>query len=190
MKWIRGLAQLLFGPYLLYRIYSVGTSGCAELQPCGWTIGPQHDAKEFARTDDPEFRYLADREFPGEDAYCWSARMDGQLTSGIWFWGGDRGSKREEGFWPLLPGEAKVVQVTTHRRFRGRGIAPQLIEYATHEMGKLGFHRLFARVWHSNRASIRAFTKAGWSSVAYVVVLYPFRSNRRWCFVFKKRTIR
>jgi RimJ/RimL family protein N-acetyltransferase len=57
---------------------------------------------------------------------------------------------------------------------RGKRIAPALIEASLHDVRRHGFERAYARVWHSNHPSLRAFQSAGWQRVATVVELHPF----------------
>jgi L-amino acid N-acyltransferase YncA len=61
---------------------------------------------------------------------------------------------------------AKLVQVTVQGSERGRGIGSELIARSTELVLQQDFDRLYARIWHSNKGSIRAFEKAGWRSVA------------------------
>jgi len=76
------------------------------------------------------------------------------------YWHGDRYATRN--FWPLKESEAKLVQIVTDPKFRGRGAATQLIQYSSVQMLQQGFTTLYARVWHSNTPSLRAFERAGW----------------------------
>lgn len=73
--------------------------------------------------------------------------------------------------WKLRPGEAKLVQINTDPGYRGLGLAPDLINLSATEMRRLGFETLYARIWHSNVASVRAFEKAGWKYRAFVIRL-------------------
>jgi GNAT superfamily N-acetyltransferase len=119
--------------------------------------------------------------FAGEGAYGFGARVNGELAAVCWYWVGDRYKARN--YWPLKPHEAKLVQITTLAPFRGRGIATQLIDYATMRMRQHGFVRFYARIWHSNKASIVAFTRAGWIHAATVCDIFPFGTKARWRYV-------
>ena len=37
------------------------------------------------------------------------------------------------------------------------------------------FSQVYARIWHSHKASLRAFQKAGWTRVAIVIEINPLR---------------
>lgn len=84
----------------------------------------------------------------------------------------------------LQPDEAKLIDVITAAEERGKGFAPLLIRDATAFMKTLGYERIYARIWHSNHASQRAFEKAGWRRTGTVLflrgspgVLFPLRSR-------------
>lgn len=82
----------------------------------------------------------------------------------------------------LLPSEAKLIDVVTAPEERGKGLAPCLIREASDFMKSLGYERIYARIWHSNHASQRAFAKAGWRRIGTVFfvrggpgVLFPMK---------------
>jgi ribosomal protein S18 acetylase RimI-like enzyme len=117
-------------------------------------------------------------EYAGPEAAGYGAWIDGRLVGICWYWWGERYSTRQT--WPLAEGTAKLVQISTDGAYRGRGIASALVAYSASEMMRLGFQPLFARIWHSNRASIRVFEKASWKYVAFVVRLaFTERRNLR-----------
>lgn len=120
----------------------------------------------------------------GEEAAGFGAWIDGRLVSACWFWWGER-YRVSRMLWPLADHEAKLVQIGTDDAFRGRHIAPDLIQYAGYHMRLQGAGRLYARVWHSNKPSIKAFRRAGWTPAAWVgrIALSPPRYYRlvlRW----------
>jgi RimJ/RimL family protein N-acetyltransferase len=57
-------------------------------------------------------------------------------------------------------------------------VATTLVSLSAHAMRDKGFDRAFARIWHSNTPSLRAFAKAGWTYVTTVVEVNPLRSRR------------
>ncbi len=183
MRLLRTVAHWLFGRYRLYRIYSLSLDDFAQVKPSPWVMGPIHNVEEVARSNDGGLRGTAAD--AGKGALGFGAWVEGELASVCWYWFGER--YRTRNFWPLKEGEAKLIQVTTAAIFRGRGIAPALIGYSAYQMKRKGFGGLYARVWRSNRASIRAFTKAGWSYVAYVAEVFPFRLKKRIRLVLKTK---
>lgn len=81
--------------------------------------------------------------------------------------------RRSGGFYDLASSEAELVDVFTSSSYRGRGIASALIRFSTERMYEEGFDRVFAKVWHSNKASTRAFHAAGWKQSCFFIRLYP-----------------
>lgn len=69
--------------------------------------------------------------------------------------------------------EAKLIDVITTPGHRGKEIAPYLIRLVTEDMKTIGIQRLYARIWHSNHASQRAFAKAGWHPMGLVLFISP-----------------
>ncbi len=182
MRWFQSLARKLLGEYWFFRIYSIEPELRSEPGPCNWQMGPIEDVEEVAGSDDPKMQECT--YYVGEEAWGFGAWLDEELVGQCWFWAGQRYAKRN--FWPLRSDEAKLVRVVTHERFRGRGIAPSLIAYASQEMRRQGFRRLFARVWHSYTPSRRAFEKSGWTYVALVLEVYPFGARKPLRLVHKK----
>ena len=64
-----------------------------------------------------------------------------------------------------------MVDLMVARQYRGQGLAPVLIRYASVEMRRSGIGNLYTWVWHSHRASYRTFEKAGWRQIAWVLEL-------------------
>jgi RimJ/RimL family protein N-acetyltransferase len=48
-----------------------------------------------------------------------------------------------------------------------------------------GFTRLFARIWHSNEPSRRAFRRAGWQPVGWYLEANPLRRAQPWRLAFR-----
>jgi len=169
LKVLSYIAHIIFGDYALYRIYQL------DLPPNGQKLHTQGfefkhilDAGELDMADDPAINQLAG--YAGEDAQGFAALVKGRPVSVCWFWSGKRYRKRN--FWPLQPHEAKLVQIVTDEGWRGKCLAPLLLSYAANEMNKLGFRRLYARIWRSNHPSIAAFEKTGWQYIAFVIELF------------------
>ncbi|MDQ2988287.1 MAG: hypothetical protein M3R60_04220 [Pseudomonadota bacterium] len=53
-----------------------------------------------------------------------------------------------------------------------------LIAGSCADVMRRGFERVFARVWHSNEPSLRAFAGAKWTRCATVIEVNPFRRAR------------
>jgi len=181
----RSVAGRLLGAYALYRIYEHEGPGPEAAGPAGdgVALAPIEDVDDLSRAPDPALRGLAG--FAGPEAFGFAARSDGELAAACWFWAGER--YRTRNFWPLRSDEAKLVEIVAAERFRGRGIGPRLIRFAAGRMHRLGYRRLYARVWHSNWASAAAFEKAGWREAALVVEVAPLGVARPWRFVLGRR---
>ena len=185
MKWLQLLMRAIFGDYLFYRIFSIELDELAEPEPCDFEMGPIRGIERLAESPYPSIQELA--KFAGDDAVAFGAWVEGELVSVCWCWGGARGSTRDNDFWPLKDDEAKVVQLFTEKSFRCHGIGSRLIAFSAREMKKLGFRRLFARIWHSNRASVRALQKAGWRYIAFVTGVCPFGRKKPLRYIRRKR---
>lgn len=114
--------------------------------------------------------------YGGTETNCFAYFHEGEIAGLCFYWHGERYKTRN--FWPLKAGEAKLVQIIVPPEMRGRGIASKLIAFSANEMARKGFDRLYARIWHSNDPSIKAFEHAGWQRIAFVLEINPFRSNR------------
>lgn len=95
------------------------------------------------------------------ESWRFEYRRDGKVLCECAVWTGEH-YRKARNFIPLAPGEGELVLLETVPEARGQGLAPRLLEYAVAQCGERGFHRLYCRIWHSNKPSIRAFTKAGW----------------------------
>lgn len=114
--------------------------------------------------------------YAGPGSYAYGC-FDGERIVGLCFyWFGERYRKRN--FWPLADREAKLVQIVSHPEFRGRGVATMLIMHSSQDLIDKGFRRTYARIWHSNTPSIRAFERAGWNRIALVLEINPLRRRR------------
>ena len=118
---------------------------------------------------------------PGAHIFAWM--QDQEVVAMCAYWHGDRYAQRA--FWPLQANEAKLVQIVVDPAYRGRGIAARLIERSTARMLDSGFARLYARVWHSNAPSLRAFQAARWTTIASVVEFRLFGIGPRLRFQWR-----
>jgi len=185
MSIAQGVAKIAFGHYELYRIYACSPTRNSPQHPTGCQLARIYDPQDLLSSDDPEMKQLA--KYDGAEAYGFFAKVDSRIAAGCYFWTGDL-YRRERNFWPLGAKEAKLVQITTGVAFRGRGIAPLLLRFAASEMASLGYERLFARIWHSNRPSLSAFEKAGWEYIAFVVRIFPLGLGSGFRMVWANRS--
>jgi RimJ/RimL family protein N-acetyltransferase len=79
------------------------------------------------------------------------------------------------------------VQIVTIPEMRGFGVASHLLAYAARDMFRIGFHCVYARIWHSNTPSLRAFQRAGWGRVATVIEVNPLRRKTPLRITWRKR---
>lgn len=179
------LAHMLLGEYSAYYIYTLSTGPTASsLSPHTQYRVELVDESAVACNADPLISEQSGYAGSGSHAY---ACFDNERIVGICFyWFGDRYLQRN--FWPLTKGEAKLVQIIVHPEMRGRGVATLLIASSFQDMVDKGYNRVYARIWHSNTPSLRAFERAGWTRIALVVEINPFRRKRpiHLSFTFKK----
>jgi ribosomal protein S18 acetylase RimI-like enzyme len=161
----RSIARLVFSEYSLYRIYlspaaSPIFASTASTQSRRITLVDKATIEGQAST-----LLKAQAGYAGDGAVAYAC-FEGEYMAGLCFyWYGSR--YRARNFWPLNDDEAKLVQIITLDEYRGRGIAPALIAESFADLASRGFARAFARIWHSNHASLRAFEKAHWSRIAF-----------------------
>ncbi len=166
------LAGLLFGDYSAYHVYAFSAGNCHAL--ARGAIGLQFATVDKAQIEASGDLSIAERaNYHGPETHAYAALEGTRIVSVCYFWFGAQYRRRN--YWPLGDNEAKLVEVVTVPEMRGRGAATHLIAYAADDMLRKGFHRLYARIWHSNKASLKAFQRAGWARVATVIELYPLR---------------
>lgn len=172
---VKKLASMVLGEYSAYYIYA-SPVGDASPTRSGMTETfrvERVDAFALESSADPWVRDQAGDAGPDSQAY---ACFDDDRIAGLCFyWFGHRYLQRN--FWPLADGEAKLVQIISHPDMRGRGIATQLVVSSLQDMVQHGFCRAYARIWHSNTPSIRAFERAGWVRVALILEINPLRRS-------------
>lgn len=170
---LKPLARLAFGDYGIYHIYK---SQVPERDPSPGAAVEEADAARVRSSDDE--LVSAQSGYAGHESRCFVRVEADRLLAVCFYWYGER--YRERGFWPIGEGEAKLVQIVTAPQARARGVARELIAESTRRMLHAGFHTLYARVWHSNTPSIRAFEGAGWVRIATVVEVNPLRRRHPW----------
>lgn len=174
---IKRLLRGILGDYSIYRV--LGSGLVAAPQPAHFELQEVDGAfvavledsllREQAWYGGPESRIFACFEAREKEASLGQRAEPLALCA---YWYGPRYAQRN--FWPLQPGEAKLVQIITSERARGRGAASHLIQASTAILRAEGWTRLYARVWHSNTPSLRAFERAGWLPIALVLEFHLF----------------
>jgi GNAT superfamily N-acetyltransferase len=115
--------------------------------------------------------------YSGKDSFGFAIRENEAELCTCWVWFGERYLKRN--YWPLKHTHAKLIALETEESARGKGLAPMLLQYAARVMADHGFTDLYARIWHSNHPSRRAFRKAGWRFHALVLEFDALGNRRR-----------
>ena len=177
----RAGARVLAGNYELWRIYSIAASQCSEPDQ-KVDIRPIDDLEIFKRSGLEKGLQNANCHKPGALGYAaWSGN---ELDGVCWFWPGHLLGSRNVGEQP--DDCAELTQITVAQRAQGRGIGSALISFGGQQLQRAGFRRLYAQIWLTNKASVRAFEKAGWTQVAWYFQFEPPFSSRkvtcRWAF--------
>ena len=169
MRALTRIARLLFGDYSLYYIYRYRSTGAVAAEARVPTLRVTEG--DLIKSDR---RSIADQAwYVGPECDAFGLTDERGLCAVCFYWYGDRYGEMQS-FWPLAAGEAKLVQILVDQSARGRGFATSLIEASASAMASQGWSTLYARIWHSNQPSLRAFDRAGWTRVAFVVELLPF----------------
>ena len=173
---LKKLLRSFLGEYSAYYIYAspaVATVPVRRQANSPFRVGPV-DALAITSSQDPLIREQAGYGGPGSHAYaCFE---ENRIVGICFYWFGDR--YRTRNYWPLVESEAKLVQIVSILEMRGRGVATQLIARSSQDMMEKGFSRVYARIWHSNIPSLRAFERAGWTRVALVIEVNPLRRKK------------
>ena len=177
-KIFKQLLHFVFGEYAVFHIYKGTNASANATPPClpppvRFTVREVGAAELACSTDGlicEQAGYL------GDDAFGFAC-FEGERIAGVCFyWFGARYKTRN--FWPLAEHQAKLVQIITVPAMRGHQVASTLIALSTRAMVGKGFDCNFARIWHSNTPSLRAFERAGWGYVATVLEVNPLRARR------------
>jgi len=164
------LAKLIFGDYAVYYIYACKAG--QEERFASIATGLRFAPVEKPQVEASKESFIADQApYHGSEAHAYGCFRGRDVVGLCYFWYGER--YRARNFWPLADDEAKLVQIVVSPRMRGRAIATNLIACASEDMFQKGFRCLYARIWHSNTPSRRAFQRAGWIRVATVIQVQP-----------------
>lgn len=181
-RWFKRMATFLLGEYSAYFIYQSPDAGAmASPQAAMRFVVRELGPDDVAASPDDVVRDQAD--YLGAQALGFACIENGAVLGLCFYWYGER--YRQRNFWPLAASQAKLVQIVTVPSARGRGVATELIRRSMAAVAAVGFDRAYARIWHSNKPSYRAFERAGWSRIAFVAEVHPFGSARPRRFTFK-----
>ncbi len=162
-SFVRKLARVIVQDYTLYWVVELQLK--SDVQPGRGVSTVSSELTELLETPHAEVRRTIS--YAGSEAAGFCIIKDGHAVAVCWFWWGKR--YEERGYWPLDTVDAKLVQIVVADSYRGQGLASELLRSASAEMLAKGFKRLYARIWHSNKPSLRAFAKAGWRKRAFVL---------------------
>jgi GNAT superfamily N-acetyltransferase len=171
---LKTVAAALLGPYRCNRIYRLTSMPVEPTMPPGISCHRLEAPSAAAADIDPELRERFS--YDHDDAYGYGLSRDGCLAAVCWFWVPRRFN--EPLIWVLRTNEAILVDLVTASRYRGQGLAPLLIRYASAEMRRMGWDPLYTWMWHTHSASYRAFEKAGWTQIAWVLEIRPLGMAR------------
>jgi RimJ/RimL family protein N-acetyltransferase len=175
-NFIKWLAQAIFRDYSFYHIYGHEYAG----ETSALNVALRFEAVGQKAIVNSEDEIIAQQAlYDGDYSRAFDCMKGPRIVALCFFWYGQRYSARN--FWPLSEGEAKLVQIIVLPEIRGYGIASSLIKFATQDMSHLGFRHLYARVWWSNKPSLRTFERARWKRVAAVIEV---------CLVCRKESFR
>ena len=130
------------------------------------------DIEKLAKSDDPQLRRRNAQ--VGTCIRRFGAWMGGRLVGICTFAFGEE----YHGYYRLRAGEAELTDIFTTAECRGKGAATALIRYGTDVMLQSGFRTLYAKVWHNNTPSTKAFLKAGWTKQCFFVRVQPVGTCR------------
>jgi hypothetical protein len=171
---LKALARALLGEYAAYHVLRQDRGGAAAAPQSADYRVVVLERVAIEACPDPLMREQAG--YAGEEAIAYACMHGEQIVGLCFYWYGARYLKRN--FWPLKAGEAKLVQIITSPQMRGKRVAGTLIAASCADMLGRGFGTVYARVWHSNEPSLRAFAGARWTRCATVVEVNPLRRPR------------
>ncbi len=182
------LIRMLCGDYSIYYIYSRSQEDLPATSEKTTTFSVKGiDAIAIKSSSDLLIRKQVG--YTGADTHAYACFDDDRIVGVCFYWFGNRYLERN--FWSLADKEAKLVQIISLPDMRGRGVATLLVSSSFQDMMRQGFHRVYARIWHSNIPSLRAFERAGWARIALVFEINPLRQKNpiRVYFNYKNRAI-
>ncbi|WP_404369766.1 hypothetical protein AB5I39_00135 [Sphingomonas sp. MMS24-J45] len=153
--------------YRLNWIFASDATGPVPKLPEEIDFAPLDDTalQRIATTTDPQFRKVLGYERIGASGFLLSKH--GEPLSAAHFV--DQSLYENATIWPLGPDEAALLNVVTLDAAQGYGYAPILIAHATAAMLSPRYRRAIAFIWWNHRASLCAFTRAGWHRIGFSI---------------------
>jgi GNAT superfamily N-acetyltransferase len=173
----RIILSLLFRKYDIWRIYSRDLlESSSEVSPI--TILPIDDLAIFNAPGLEDELRRAEWYRPG--AIGFAAWSDTKLAGVCWLWPGPLLGERNVGI--QNSDSAELIQITVASWCRRMGIGQALIKHATSQLREMGYKRLYAQIWWTNKASVHAFLSCGWKHVAWFLQFDLRLLSRPWRF--------
>lgn len=162
----------LFGDYQYWKVFAIDLPLPAALLPPGVTVRELDPTVPLICEDE---EILARMSHGGDEALGFGLYEGDRLVAVQWYWWGDRYVNERKGrSWHLPPRTAKSHSLYTVPACRGKGYADLLKRHTAHLMSERGFTRLYSRIWHSHKSSVRVSEKAGWKHVGNYIEICPF----------------
>ena len=170
------MARMLLGDYSAYQIYAWSSDSVSLFKTGTISTFRVKPVDEFGINSSTELLIREQVGYAGPGSRAYACFDNDRIIGVCFYWFGNRYLKRN--FWPLQNDEAKLVQIISVPEMRGRGVASMLIAESCRDMIQKGFSQTYARIWHSNTPSIKAFERAGWTRIALVLEINPLRKTR------------
>ena len=161
MNFIQRLTQKVLGPYSIFILLKMDLMKAVKVDLDDRVVAQDESTLK--------------KRVPGFWSFCYSENGARLCTCSVWY--GEQYKTRN--FWPLKSDECKLISLETVAAAKGKGLAPLLIRQVTRHMAAMGFATIYARVWHSNNASLRALAKAGWTRHVIVIDIFPLGKRLR-----------
>jgi GNAT superfamily N-acetyltransferase len=168
---LKRMLHAVLGPYQYWKVYAIDLPYPRPELPPGVLIRTVSEEDLAGVSTDGVYpgNYL------GDGALGYGLFVDGRLAALQGVWWGERYLRERHGrSWRIPDDAVKSNSLYTFEPFRGRGYAGLLKRYALAELGDRGVRRVYARIWHSHRNSIRVSRKAGLKLVGVYIELCPF----------------
>lgn len=121
--------------------------------------------QQIAATDDQQFRKALGYDRIGATGFFLSKQAEPLSVAHFV----DRTLYENATIWPLGADEIALLNIVTQDAAQGLGYAPILIAHATAAMLFPRYRRAIAFIWWNHRASLRAFTRAGWYRIGFSI---------------------